>query len=202
MTGNYKMWERFVDVSLAALRDTARHEWNQRYPNQQWTDNDPDQITRFRRLESEACNGNIPLRFQSVISDMQKKGANIQIWDLRLLSFFICESRCLDLKNRNPTLVQCVESIKSLRDSCKDYPNRNGMTYSELKDLHSQYTTHLTALTVPTKESHLNQLNQIFSQHIPQNAANANDGAWAFGAIHLGIFIGAAAVALLIFLKN
>lgn len=197
------MWERFEDVSLAALRDTARYEWNQKYPNQQWTDNDQDQITRFRVLESEACNGNIPLRFQSVISDMQKKGANIQRWDLRLLSFFICESTCLDLRNRNPTVVQCVESIKCLRDSRKDYPNRNGMTYSELQDLHRQYTSHLTALTIPDKESHLNQLNQIFSQHIPQTAANANDDAWNIDAVAVAITsIGVVALALFLYSKN
>ena len=33
MANYYKAWGRFVDVSIDALRDTAKEEWNQKFPN-------------------------------------------------------------------------------------------------------------------------------------------------------------------------
>ena len=145
---NHTKWACFLDTSAAALREKAEEEWNQVFPHQPWNINDPFQINRLRQIEQVACNGKLSKKSEEHLNTIQTQGAEFQNWDMTTLTYFLNNTRCLDLRNRNPQLYQAVDKLRALRNQFAHMTTPFGITSCKLRTVYHEFDNCIVVLGV------------------------------------------------------
>ena len=145
---NHTKWACFLDTSAAALREKAEKEWNQVFPQQPWDINDPNQINRFMQIEQAACNGRMSKKSIEHLNAIQNRGADFQKWDMTALTYFLNQTRCLDLRNRKQQLYQTVDTLRDLRNQFAHIRSPKCITDCKLQTVYQDYDNCIVVLGV------------------------------------------------------
>lgn len=165
---NYTKWACFLALAAAALREKAEEEWNRRFPHQPWNVNDPTQISKLRQIEQTACNGRLSKRSLDHLSAIQNQGADFRNWDMTSLTYFLNQTRCLDLRNRNPQLFQAVDNLRDLRNQLAHMATPFGITDCKLQTVHQHFENIIVCLGVSVT-LYKRELKDIYKEQSPSS---------------------------------
>ena len=164
---NHSKWVCFLAIGAAALREKAKEEWDRRFPQQPWNDNDPTQISKLIQTEQAACNGKLPKPSLNHLTTIQNQGPDFQNWDMTSLTYMLTQTRCLDLRNTDPQLFQAAEQLKNLRNQFAHLPDPFGVSDNRLKAIHQDFENALAGLSLTTFARYQQELRSILDEPAP-----------------------------------
>ena len=164
---NHTKWVCFLALGAAALREKAEEEWNRIFPHQPWNVNNPTQISKLIQIEQTACNGKLSKPSLSHLSDIQNQGADFQNWDMTSLTYFLNQTRCLDLQNRDPQLFQATQQLNVLRNELAHMPDPFGVSDGKLRAVHQDFENALMQLSLSTLPAYKQVLKSIHDEPAP-----------------------------------
>ena len=121
------------------LREIFKKEWDERYPNMPWND-DNKSLNDFNQVERSSIK-----RSTRTNTKYLKNTGNREEWDASALFQVLLFSRSLDLKNRKNKTFLCIDQLRNMRNSVTHHHTQS-LSKVEFNDIFQRIITSLTDL--------------------------------------------------------